>query len=1337
MKYKKKDRIKKLTAVLLLLFMTVTTFLGNCKPVWADSENGIVTVTVERFSIGKGYVVEPSMISIKEGENYASLLKRFLNSQGYEYDIPDTQYGAYLASIHNADPQDMKLNIPNSILKMARENGDFTLNNNLTNAYAPKLSEFSYTGASGWVYSINNVFPNVGIGNMYPKNGDVCRLQFTIYGTGADVSGKDVSNGKVYYTPADRSKLLCKVAAINQAKDLWSTIDGCEAAYDKAMKVLNNFDATQAEVDTALSALPSMEAVYPKSVALSDSNLSIDIDEKGKQLKASLYPKNTTFSKLVWKSSDERVVEVDEEGKLLPVSVGEADITVSTINGCSATCHVVVKDRPLTKIVLNRSSLSCERDDTFQLSVVEWIPENTTDEKNVTWTTSDEKVATVSEDGYVVAKKLGEVDIKATTKTGIDAICHVTVGNGKELAEAIEKKIFELPNSADMKIKDIKGVYALRDEFESLKEESKAYISEDTISKLKACIEKADVLTVISKINNLPSISVLKLEDESKVQEARVYYDALSSKNQKLVGRPYINRLSKAENRLKDLKEEAKNVEDKMIKLPDEVTLADIDLVISVRNAYEGELTQAQKSIISEEAKNKLANALGSLQSLITSAIVAVDTSKEVDINSKEIQEFLKAIAFYEDMEGIMEVPEDTKSKIDTTKKWIEQAIHTCEGITVESPWYIRTKVSDVNGKTEFLKQIKKAYDSSKASIVFAKEISYEDIRNKSNYSQEKTVAITFKLPTEYDSMKNPKILMVKDGKIKELDATYNSESNSMTVHSRSIGKLILADVPVAIKDISISSTAQVEKGGTISLKAHKLPESATEPLEIRWKSSNADIATVDDNGIVTGISEGTVTITASLASNSDIKAQCKVTVVTKANSLSKSVEDILSETRGYILSIDKNPAKGSEWFVIGLARGRMDINSGYFNTYYNHMVNYLNEKYGKLTDTVKYTEYSKAIVAMTAIGKDARNIGGYNLLANLADFNEIKKQGINGPIWALIALKTNPDYVIPEVSGVSKQTTEEVLIDYILSNQKSDGGWNLSGKSGDVDLTGMALQALAPYYNKEGREKVTVAINKALSFLSKNQLENGGFATSGVETSESNAQVITALCALGIDPETDPRFIKNGYWSVENILKYHISGSGFMHVKAEAGNNGGAEAGIVDGMATEQAHYALVAYNRLKNEKTSLYDMSDLSIKAGGSGDDSGTGINNENSKPEVEVNKVENNISSILSEAIEGKSVPKVSKTTDTAKKKDKKSVDKKTTKDSKEDEEGWNFTGEEYEGSEDSLDTGLEGKVNETEGTRVSSNKILKEYLPYSLCILCGAAVVGVCIYFRKKK
>ena len=250
----------------------------------------------------------------------------------------------------------------------------------------------------------------------------------------------------------------------------------------------------------------------------------------------------------------------------------------------------------------------------------------------------------------------------------------------------------------------------------------------------------------------------------------------------------------------------------------------------------------------------------------------------------------------------------------------------------------------------------------------------------------------------------------------------------------------------------------------------------------------------------------------------------------------------------------------------------------------------------------------------MTAIGKDARDIAGYNLLSYLADFNNVKKQGLNGPVWALIALKCNPEYKIPEVSGVSDQTTEQKLIDYLVDRELEGGGWALSGQKADSDITAMTMQALAPYYKKSGYEKVTAALDRALDKLSSIQFNTGGFGTINgndfLETSESVSQVLTAITALGIDPQTDYRFIKNGKWIVENLVSYHIDGSGFMHVKAGAANNGGGEAGKVNGMATEQGFYAMVAYQRLLDGKTSLYDMSDLTVKPGEEGDGSGTGV-------------------------------------------------------------------------------------------------------------------------------
>ena len=329
------------------------------------------------------------------------------------------------------------------------------------------------------------------------------------------------------------------------------------------------------------------------------------------------------------------------------------------------------------------------------------------------------------------------------------------------------------------------------------------------------------------------------------------------------------------------------------------------------------------------------------------------------------------------------------------------------------------------------------------------------------------------------------------------------------------------------------------------------------------------------------------------------VKVIAENSTYSKEAGTARPVSAIIQETRAYMLSIDKAPAVGSEWFVLGLARSGMDLNDPYFATYYNNLVEYLKQNNGVLHKR-KYTEYSKTILVLTAMGKDAENVGGYNLLEPLADFAGVKRQGLNGPIWALIALSSKPDYKIPKAAGDVEQTTEEKLIQFVLGRQLEDGGWALAGKKADSDMTGMALQSLAPYYRKAGYEEVTRAADRGLDCLSSIQNEAGGYGSMGVETSESSAQVLTALTALGVDPQTDARFIKNGKWLVGNLISYHVDGSGFMHVKPGGGNNGGAAAGTVDGMSTEQGFYSLVAYQRFLDGKTSLYDMSDLKADPG-----------------------------------------------------------------------------------------------------------------------------------------
>lgn len=318
-----------------------------------------------------------------------------------------------------------------------------------------------------------------------------------------------------------------------------------------------------------------------------------------------------------------------------------------------------------------------------------------------------------------------------------------------------------------------------------------------------------------------------------------------------------------------------------------------------------------------------------------------------------------------------------------------------------------------------------------------------------------------------------------------------------------------------------------------------------------------------------------------------------------EAEVLSPDIDTVLSKVRSYILSKDTKPDYSGIWNVIGLKRSGLYVPESYINLFYSNVIAYCESKDWQIT-RAKYSDYSKLILALTAIGVDARDVMGHNLLAYLSDYENVSRQGNNGTIWALIALKSNPAYEIPEDPSAVQQNSEELLVKKVVGMQCQDGGWTLMGTTGDSDMTGMAMQALASYYNKDGYEDVTAAIDKGLAWIEKNQLSSGGFGTMNTETSESVAQIITALCGVGIDCGEDVRFIKNGKWPMTGLFQYYMPEGGFMHVAADAGNNGGGAGGIIDGMATEQGLYATVAYRRFLDGETFLYDMSDVAISAG-----------------------------------------------------------------------------------------------------------------------------------------
>lgn len=284
-----------------------------------------------------------------------------------------------------------------------------------------------------------------------------------------------------------------------------------------------------------------------------------------------------------------------------------------------------------------------------------------------------------------------------------------------------------------------------------------------------------------------------------------------------------------------------------------------------------------------------------------------------------------------------------------------------------------------------------------------------------------------------------------------------------------------------------------------------------------------------------------------------------------------------LADAAAYILRTVPEPqcsSVGGEWAVLGLARsGR--VRAEWFESYFDNLTALVRAQEGVL-HTRKYTEYARVVLALTAVGKDPRDVGGYDLLTPLGDFDRVTFQGLNGAVFALLALDAG-GYAVPDAPAGQVQATREGYLAEILAYQTPSGGFALDADGGDadVDITAMALCALAPYCDDAAAAD---AARKALLWLSDAQGADGDYGSA-----ESNAQVLIALAACGIAPE-DAHFVKNGCSALDALLAYAVPGGGYRHAAGDAEANP---------MASEQALLALAAVARQRAGESSLYAMT------------------------------------------------------------------------------------------------------------------------------------------------
>lgn len=301
--------------------------------------------------------------------------------------------------------------------------------------------------------------------------------------------------------------------------------------------------------------------------------------------------------------------------------------------------------------------------------------------------------------------------------------------------------------------------------------------------------------------------------------------------------------------------------------------------------------------------------------------------------------------------------------------------------------------------------------------------------------------------------------------------------------------------------------------------------------------------------------------------------------------------DKVYADTKKYIQNNVPAPVVASdrgEWAVLGLARAGVELSDAYIQAYYDKVVAYVKANIGSdgvLVDPESHnptvTDNERIILALTAIGKDPANVGDKNLLAALQDRNIMQVTNtsdtdINGLVFGLLALN----------SGNYTQDSYW-LVQAILTQQNADGSWSANAVTkpvGDVDMTAMALQALAPYYNEGDDTTVNAAVDKALQWLSAK------YKGTGYTSAESCAQVVVALSALQLNANSDSSFVKTVDGAptsvLGDLLRYYLGeGQGFKHA---------ASLKTADQKATEQALYAMAAYERYCRRTNALYDMTD-----------------------------------------------------------------------------------------------------------------------------------------------
>lgn len=557
---------------------------------------GYATWTVEGLTIGRGFIIEPTQVPIYEGENSAQALDRLLTEHGYSYDCTGKlENSFYLAIVgdggvlgHGCKDQDKAqlLNAPVNIedkvpkgLKTVLENKSNWPPENLNDSSC--LGEFDYTFMSGWMYALNNVFPNVGFSDSYPVDGDVVRVQFTLYGYGADIGGGYAMGGENtdFYEVANKDRLMTLLSSINSAKNKEEILakGWVKSVYDEANKIAAQLDAAQKSVDEISIKLDKAikEFELQKLVIKDIDNL----------------PENITLD------DQEKVMKVKENFDKLTADIQKEITNIQKLN------NAIKKIEELKEILQN------------VIKEIDKLPEDIT-------LKDEEKVMEVK----IAFDKLSVSDQKRVTNAE-------KLNNAiKNIQELLIKEIDNLPEN--ITLDDEEKVIAIRENFDKLSSDVQKGIT--NVKKLNNAIKKLEELNGIVKklikdIDNLPNNIVL--DDKERVMEIKNQFDMLSSANQKKVTN--AEKLNKAIEKIEELNKKLQKIIKDIDSLPEEITLKDEQKVMGIKKEFDKLSVSDQKKVTNAEKLNSAVKKIQDLKIPLTGISLNI-TSLILDKNAQE-----------------------------------------------------------------------------------------------------------------------------------------------------------------------------------------------------------------------------------------------------------------------------------------------------------------------------------------------------------------------------------------------------------------------------------------------------------------------------------------------------------------------------------------------------------------------------------------------------------------------------------------------------------------------------------------------------------------------------